>query len=147
VLGQSRVDSLHPGWADLSRQQAGELFSSFFHYLGKSLWPVDLRLEFVRQTPGPTRSLASWRAGACAGDLGGGAGRVAGAQRCRRLALVRDLAGPVSGVVATGRQWVSDRFSYLPHWGLAVGIVWALAGARPWGSRARAAGALAVPRC
>jgi tetratricopeptide (TPR) repeat protein len=52
---------------------------------------------------------------------------------------------PVSGIVPTGVNWIADRFTYLPHVGLAVAVSWAAAEPfRRFGPRPTAAAALAL---
>jgi tetratricopeptide (TPR) repeat protein len=99
-------------------------FVSYFTYLGKTFWPVDLAAFYPYN-----RSLT----------LGLGAvallGIVALSVAAWRASRTRPYAGvgwfwfigtlvPVIGVVQVGTQAVADRYTYVPHIGLFILIVW-----------------------
>jgi Flp pilus assembly protein TadD len=94
-------------------------------YVGKTLWPTRLGVEY----PYPTWS--AWQVGSAVLAFA-----VAGAAcvRARRQApwaavgLAWFVIGlvPVSGLFQAGEQGMADRFTYLPGIGLLVAIVWTL---------------------
>jgi tetratricopeptide (TPR) repeat protein len=96
-------------------------------YLAKTLWPSGL-VALYPQPPG-------WPALALAGALAAilAIGALAWAQRGRRPWLAVGFAWfalallPVLGIVPIGRQSMADRYTYLPHVGLAIALAAGLA--------------------
>lgn len=99
--------------------------SSCAHYLRATFLPVDLVMQYGRPAgylSGVWAALA-WLALAAAGFL---------AWRYRKKAPA-EVAGwcwylaallPVSGIVPLGFYYVADHFTYLPHAGLMIALVW-----------------------
>ncbi len=101
---------------------------NYVSYLGKTLWPRDLACLY----PNPGNSLPVW-AVVVSSVLLIAVSALAVIVRARRPYL---LAGwfwylvalaPASGLVQIGMHGIADRFTYIPHIGLFVAIVWALA--------------------
>lgn len=110
---------------------------SYFIYLGKTLWPVNLIIEGIAPVTGMNLLLGgvSWAVIVLLCVL---------AYRARRRYPELTfgwfwyllLLFPNSGIVNAGIQNVSDRFTYLPHVGLFVSLVWffaRMAKERGWG--------------
>jgi tetratricopeptide (TPR) repeat protein len=115
--------SLHAGEPLLARMEHS--FVSFFFYLYQSAWPLDL----------PFRYFDTVWAGFSGTFLPATAGLVVVTAAITRYAAARPylLFGwvwylislfPVSGIVPSGIQWVSDRFTFVPHIGLFVAFAW-----------------------
>ncbi|MDF1552815.1 MAG: tetratricopeptide repeat protein [Deferrisomatales bacterium] len=125
-------------------------FSSYFIYVFKTLWPLDLALEAFHGVPEMDHwkfflsgisllaiSVASYR-------LRHGAPYILFGWVWYVLTLF-----PVSGVVQAGVHLVADRFTYLPHIGLFVALSWGLADTvQRWqGSRTAVVGACIAVVC
>jgi len=99
-------------------------------YLGKTVWPIELAVFYpLRPVP-----VAEGVAAACGLLLATGV--VAWRGRCVPAVAVGwawflGMLVPVIGLVHVGGQAYADRFTYLPHLGLFVAIVWAVADALP----------------
>ena len=108
------------------RYRAENALVSYADYLGQTFWPVDLAAFY----PHPYGGLSILR--------------IAGAVCCSRRLLVlphiRPSDGriswsagygflgmlvPVIGLIQVGRQARADRYTYLPHLGLFLAVVWA----------------------
>jgi tetratricopeptide (TPR) repeat protein len=109
-------------------QRGANALVSYVAYIGKLLWPSKLALFY----PHPLDRLALWQV---AGALLLLAVLSAAAWRCRRdwpwvpvgwLWFLGTLV-PVIGLVQVSDQAMSDRFTYVPHVGLIVLVVWSLA--------------------
>jgi tetratricopeptide (TPR) repeat protein len=108
---------------------------SYARYVEKTLWPVDLAVFY----PLP-HAWAPWQVvGAVWLLLGITALAVAGGRLHRYLPVgwlwFLGTLVPVIGLVQAGRQSMADRFTYLPHVGLFVAVVWGLSDVCPRGSR------------
>jgi protein O-mannosyl-transferase len=98
---------------------------SYVWYVGKTLWPTQLGVEY----PYPT-----WSAWQVAAAVTAVAAAIAACVRFRRRApwaavgLAWFAIGlfPVIGFFQAGEQGMADRFTYLPGIGLLVAIVWTL---------------------
>ncbi|GAB4242441.1 MAG: tetratricopeptide repeat protein [Deltaproteobacteria bacterium] len=119
---QSKM-SLHTDVAILSRLEHS--VSSFFIYLFQTAWPLDLAFRFYR-TPWDRVSGAFLPAAAGLVFVTAVVVRYAPRRPYLAFGWFWYLASlfPVSGIVPTGVQWISDRFTYIPHIGLAVALVW-----------------------
>jgi Tfp pilus assembly protein PilF len=113
-------------------------------YLQRTFWPAGLGVRYFAGHHG-------LRADQIAGDVLGLA-VATGVAWCTRRARPYLAAGwvwylvalfPVSGVAATGIQWLADRFTFLPHLGLGIAAAWLAAAAARLG-RGRRLVALAV---
>ncbi len=114
-------------WEFPPTERLGHALSAVFLYLRQTFWPAHLGIRFFEHTwtsapgglPAPLLGTAS-------------VSLLAVALARSRPWLVTGwgwyLAAllPVSGLVPVGGQWLSDRFTYLPHVGLAVALVWTL---------------------
>jgi protein O-mannosyl-transferase len=101
-------------------------FSSPLVYLRKTVWPNDLHLEFFR----PDLTPAWWAGAAAAMALAAITWLALRHSRTRPFLLTGWLwflvaLLPVSGIVPTGTQWLSDRFTLLPSIGIALALAWA----------------------
>jgi tetratricopeptide (TPR) repeat protein len=104
----------------------GNAFWNYALYLGRTFWPVELAVFY------PLQAVSVLQASLGAALL---AGVTVAAWRLRERApyvLVGWLwfAGtllPVSGVIQFGGQSMADRYSYIPHIGLLVALVWGAA--------------------
>lgn len=107
-------------------------------YLGKTIWPA--RLAFLYPYEGS--SLSVWAVAGSAALLAGVTAAVIWRRREAPYAAVGWLwyvvtLAPVVGLVRTGEHGIADRFTYIPHMGLFVAVVWAVGSVA---SRAKAAG-------
>jgi tetratricopeptide (TPR) repeat protein len=139
--------ALHPGVPLSSRLEHS--FSAFFIYLYQTFWPADLAFRYF-DTPWERFSGTLLPAGAGLAVVTAVVLRFAGARPYLAFGWGWYLVSlfPVSGIVPTGIQWISDRFTHVPHVGLAVAISW-LAGSllsrRPRWALPALAVALLVP--
>ncbi len=113
------------GDTDLAGQLERALVSPFI-YLGKTLWPAGLGLEFFDPAL-YSFSFARLAAALLATAALTGACLLFLRSRPYLLAgwawfLVALL--PAGGLVPTGVQWISDRFTLLPHVGLLAALAW-----------------------
>ncbi len=115
--------SLHPDVSILSR--AEHSFSSFFIYLYQTAWPIDLSFRFF-QTSWTRFSGTFLPAAAGLAFVTTAVVRLAPRKPYLLFGWLWFLASlfPVSGIVPTGVQWLSDRFTYVPHIGIAVAFAW-----------------------
>ena len=115
--------SLHPGIPLASRLEHS--FSSAFIYLYQTVWPADLAFRYY-QTPWDRFSGTLLPAAAGLLVVTAIVLRFAGARPYLAFGWAWYLVSllPVSGIVPTGIQWISDRFTYIPHFGLAVAFAW-----------------------
>jgi tetratricopeptide (TPR) repeat protein len=95
-------------------------------YLGKTFWPTNLAPFY----PHPGDSLAWWQVGGAAVLLLAVSALALAWARRRPYVVVGWLwflgaLAPVIGLLQAGEQAVADRFTYFPHLGLLVLIVWA----------------------
>jgi tetratricopeptide (TPR) repeat protein len=96
-------------------------------YLFQTLWPADLGFRTFEKSWGISPALLAL---AAAGTTCLTIGAIRFAGRFPAMAagwgwyLVALL--PVSGVLPSGVQWLSDRFTYLPHIGLMLGLAWTI---------------------
>ena len=112
-------------------------FVSYFAYLGKMVWPVDLASLY----PHPGRSIPVWRVAACAVGF---AAVTIGAIRAARKRPYLTVGWlwyaitliPVIGIVQVGRQAMADRYTYVTLIGIFVAVVWTVCDLMPH-SRAR----------
>ncbi|TAL17357.1 tetratricopeptide repeat protein [bacterium] len=102
-----------------------DMSTAYLHYLGETLWPFGLVME-DRNTEVHLTGLSAFGAGLLILALTFLAWKArktvpaATAGWCWYLALLF----PVSGVVLLDFFFVADHFSYLPHIGLMVALVW-----------------------
>jgi tetratricopeptide (TPR) repeat protein len=115
--------SLHPGISLVSRLE--HAFSAVFVYLFQTVWPQDLAFRYF-DTPWERFSGALLPAAAGFLILTVIVVRFAGGRPYLAFGWSWYLVAlfPNSGIVPSGIQWISDRFTYVPHIGLAVALVW-----------------------
>ena len=124
LVGTFRMGSINWGASLTFGQRLGNLLVSYVRYLELSVWPHDLAILYPFQTAVPW-----WEAAACSLLLAG-ITVIAVAQVRRRPYLLVGwvwftvLLLPSSGLAQKGRQGMADRFTYLPHLGLALACVW-----------------------
>jgi tetratricopeptide (TPR) repeat protein len=108
--------------------RVGNALSSYAAYLGKTLWPVDLAVFY----PHPGAHLAWGHVAAASALLVVlTAGALAAWRRLPYIAVgwlwYLGTLVPVLGIVQVGFQGMADRYTYLPHLGLFILAVWAIA--------------------
>jgi tetratricopeptide (TPR) repeat protein len=133
TLYVKQKSGLHRGVSIASRLEHS--FSADFIYLYQTVWPRDLVFRFFRQ-PWDQYSGTLIPAAAVLAIISVIVVRSSGRRPYVAFGWFWYLVAlfPVSGIVPTGIQWISDRFTYVPHVGLAVALVWLAAGipARRW---------------
>lgn len=101
---------------------------SYAKYVALTIWPVDLSPWYSHPAlEGPPLSVA--RVVAAAAFLVAITGLAVGGARRRPWTLVGWLwfvgtLVPVVGAIQVGRQGMADRYTYLPHVGLFLAVVW-----------------------
>lgn len=138
----------------LAAQRAGGAMRSFAHldaservatallgyaaYLGKSLWPFGLACFYPHPALDAPRSFEPFGAAVLgAAALLAGLTGLAVAVRRRMPAVpvgwfwFLGMLVPVIGLVQVGRQWIADRYAYLPLIGIYVALVFGLRGLVP----------------
>ena len=128
------VGALHPGVSLVSRLEHS--FSSAFVYLYQTVWPSGLVFRYF-QTPWEHFSGTLVPATAGLFVVTAIVFRFAGTRPYLAFGWAWYLVSlfPVSGIVPTGIQWISDRFTYIPHFGLAVAFAWTVGAAAERRSR------------
>jgi tetratricopeptide (TPR) repeat protein len=114
------------GNPEFTRWYPGRSVLSYFVYLKNTLLPTDLYVSFydTAQTP------ALWLTGVLLLVIAG-ITAFTFRNRAEQPALLTGWAWfiiallPVCGIIPVGKQWVADRFTYIPHMGLMVAAVWA----------------------
>jgi protein O-mannosyl-transferase len=101
---------------------------SYARYLGKTIWPAKLAVLY----PYERFSLDSWQVAGAALLLVAVTAGVVWVRRQRPYLLVGwlwfvGMLVPVIGLVQVGKQSLADRYTYLPHIGLFIAIVWGVA--------------------
>jgi tetratricopeptide (TPR) repeat protein len=115
--------ALHPGVSLVSRVE--HALAAVFIYLFQTAWPHDLVFRYF-DTPWDRFSGTLLPAAAGFAAVTAAVCRYAGARPYLAFGWGWYLVSlfPVSGIVPTGIQWISDRFTFLPHVGLFVAFVW-----------------------
>jgi tetratricopeptide (TPR) repeat protein len=141
-VAQQRYGAMSAGEQIGFGLRAGNAFASLASYLRLTVWPTSLAVvyPYYGAVRGTMLSPASVAAGVAL--LIGGIVIGLACWRRERAVLVGWLwflgtLVPVLGLVQVGRQSMADRYTYLPHVGLMIAIVWGVAAA---------AGRLNVPR-
>jgi hypothetical protein len=117
-------------------ERAGDAALAAGTYLAQTFWPAGLSVYYPRSGRAP------WLPALGAAALLGITAAVGFASRRRPAGLagwaffVAALL-PVCGIVRFGLQGHADRYTYLPHVGLFMALVFGLAGASPGGSARR----------
>jgi len=120
-----------------------EVLISYAVYLRRTLYPLDLAPLFPRRTIVDTSLWAVFAAGMIM--IGITAAAWAARRKCPYLLVgwlwyLWMLLPPI-GVVAFGDEVAADRFTYLPHIGLCIAVVWGVADlCRSWPYRRRVCG-------
>ena len=131
----------------LEELPAGHRFAAaalgYGFYLWKTFWPVDLGIYYPYWHAGSSAVPWLWGAGLAAVTL-------SAARNVRRMPWLTvgwcwfvGMLVPVIGVVQVGGQAAADRYTYLPHVGLFIAVLWT---GRTAGFAARGAGR-PTPRC
>ncbi|MDB4285334.1 tetratricopeptide repeat protein [bacterium] len=113
---------------------------SYSGYLLKTLWPSSLAVHY----PYPSEMYPWWKIFGALLVLGAVTAGVVGMRRRHPCFLVGWLwfAGmlvPVIGLIQVGAQVMADRYTYLPHVGLFIMLVWGVQGVLSEGRYRRAA--------
>ena len=98
---------------------------SYFRYLWKTVWPVDLAVFY----PFPLRGIPAWMVVASASALVGISVLVFAARKQRPWLAAGwcwyvVMLLPVIGIVQVGMQSMADRYMYVPMIGLLIAIAW-----------------------
>jgi len=109
---------------------------AYARYLGKTFWPTDLAVFY----PYAGFRLDSWAAAGAGLLLAAVTAGIWRARPPRRALQVGwlwflGMLVPVIGLVQVGKQAMADRYTYLPHIGLFLLVVWGAAAViarRPW---------------
>jgi len=101
---------------------------AYARYLGKTFWPSDLAVFY----PYSRLSLDSWQVGGAVLLLAAVTAGILRARNHRHCLLVGwlwflGMLVPVIGLVQVGKQALADRYTYLPHIGLFLLVVWGAA--------------------
>jgi Flp pilus assembly protein TadD len=141
LLAQSTGGAVVPLEAYPFAARAGNALTAYLGYLGKTLWPTGLAIFYPERPAG-----IPWAGAAAVFGLLAGITLLLWRWRGRHpWALLGWLwflgtLFPVIGLVKAGGQSIADRYTYLPHQGLLLGLV--LAARAATGGRRRGA---AVP--
>jgi Flp pilus assembly protein TadD/intracellular septation protein A len=105
--------------------------SGYLGYLEKTFWPTNLAVLYPFDVPSDPRVVLA------AGVLAAITAAALYWARQRPPLVVGWLwflgtLFPVSGIVQVGHQAMADRYTYVPHLGFAVMIVWGLGDLAPW---------------
>jgi Flp pilus assembly protein TadD len=111
----------------------GHALVSYVKYIIKMVWPSDLSFFY----PFPEIPWPFWQVAGCALLLGCFSLLAVFHSKQRPYLIVGWLwflgtLLPVIGIVQVGAQAMADRFTYLPHLGLSIALIWGVA---DWASR------------
>ncbi|MBS1859261.1 MAG: tetratricopeptide repeat protein [Acidobacteria bacterium] len=145
MLGTWRMGSANWGAAIPLGKRIANLLVSYVRYLELSAWPHDLAVLYPFRLNVPL-----WQASLAALLLAGITGAALWQARRRPLLIVGWLwfalvLLPAGGIAQKGRQGMADRFTYLPHIGLAISVVWGAAELLGRHRRIAAAAIVAAP--
>jgi Flp pilus assembly protein TadD len=146
VFSQARASILVTLGTQPFAVRAGNAVVDYVRYAAKLAWPPPMALP----QPYPLEPWPPWMVAACAAAL-----LLVSAAALRRIRPQPYLAVgwlwfvgtlmPVIGLVQSGAQPMADRFTYIPHIGLAIAVTWGLADAfARWPARAAWVAAAAV---
>lgn len=106
--------------------RAGNAFQSYLRYLGKTVWPSKLALLYPYGEVSPF-----WAIGAFVAFVAITVAAVRLRARAPWLTVgwlwYAGTLVPVIGFVQAGQQSMADRFTYIPHIGLFLAVVWGIA--------------------
>jgi len=126
LIAQQRGGAITPFAVHPLSARLANAILSYVAYLGMTLWPTRLAIFY------PSRQvLPAWEVAAAALVLGAVTAAVARRARREPWLLVGWLwylgtLVPVAGIIRAGDQAMADRFTYLPHVGLFITVVWGL---------------------
>ncbi len=105
--------------------------SSYLGYLENTLWPINLAMLYPGMLPSPARIALAVLVLAA---ITLGALYLARRQPAIIVGWLWFLGTmfPVSGIAQTGPQALADRYTYVPHLGLAIAVVWGVSDAALW---------------
>jgi tetratricopeptide (TPR) repeat protein len=126
-IATGRLGAINWGSSLSLGQRIANLLVSYVKYLELSVWPHDLALLYPFRTAVPV-----WQAAAAAILLAAITLAALSQARKRPYLIVGWLwfalvLFPAAGLVQVGRQGMADRFTYLPHLGLAIAVAWGAA--------------------
>ncbi len=113
------------------RDRLGVALSGYLSYVEKTLWPTNLSAMYPLQIPSAARLAAAAMVLGVITVAVVWLGRRKPALLVGWLWFVGTLL-PVSGIAQTGPQGFADRFTYVPHIGIAIMIVWGLGDLSAW---------------
>lgn len=107
--------------------RAGNAVVSYMRYIGKTIWPTDLVLQYPHPMAWPAEIVV-----VCGAAVAGITALGAWQFRTRPWILIGWLwfvgtLMPVIGLVQVGSQSMADRYLYFPQVGLLIAIVWTVA--------------------
>lgn len=126
-IATARLGAINWGASLTLAQRLSNALVSYVRYLELSIWPHNLAILYPFRLTVPLWQTAS------AGLLLAGITAAALWQARRRPYLIVGWLWfaiamlPAAGLVQVGRQGMADRFTYLPHIGLAIAVVWGAA--------------------
>jgi tetratricopeptide (TPR) repeat protein len=145
MIGTWRLAGINWGASLTLWQRVANALVSYLRYLELSVWPHGLAVLY------PFHTAVHWREALLAALILAGITAAAVAQARRRPYWMVGwlwfaiMLLPASGLAQKGRQGMADRFTYLPHIGLTIAVVWGAADLLDKRRRAAAALALTVP--
>lgn len=120
------------GMIDLTWNQRGAVaLSGYLEYLVKTVWPTNLAVLYPFRVPGVERVML---AAAVLGVITAVLVYLGRKQPALVVGWFWFLGTmfPVSGVLQTGTHGLADRFTYVPHLGFMVMVVWGLYALPSW---------------
>ena len=145
LAAAARAGALEAGFRIPLRGRLANAVVAYVKYLGLTLWPLHLSPWYSHPSvEGPP--LSGWMVPAATGLLVGITAFAVVVARGRPYVLVGWVwylvtLLPVIGLVQAGGQAMADRYTYIPHIGLVLAVVWSVADLPFWTDRsARSAG-------
>ena len=145
LTAAARAGALTAGFQIPLRSRLANAVVAYTKYLGLTLWPLHLSPWYSHPSvEGPP--LSGWMVAAATGLLLGTTVLAVAVARGRPYVLVGWVwyvvtLLPVIGLVQAGGQAMADRYSYIPHIGFLLAVVWSVADLPLWTDRsARSAG-------
>lgn len=128
LVAQSRGDAISRAGASPLPERLANAVVSYVAYLGKTLWPTDLAVLYPHPSLTAT-GLPAWQVAGAALLLASITAAIVTQRRTRPYLVVGWLwylgtLVPVVGLVQVGLQSMADRYTYVPHIGLFVAVVW-----------------------
>lgn len=128
VVAQSRGGAVSSAGASPLGERLGNALVTYVAYLSKTIWPADLAVLY----PHPSLTVAglpAWQVAGAVACLVALTAWVVWQGRARPYLAVGwfwylGTLVPVIGILQVGQQAMADRYTYVPHVGLLVAVVW-----------------------